>query len=188
MNVFGKYPSKLVSRTADSNTDGFLMKDTNADNNVMKTINYYYNTIKVLLGGYVAEEIVFGEDKRTNGAMSDLIKATETASDMVKYFGFYTPYVTEVIESTEYRKFVVDNKSGNVNKYIITMIKAAIKEVKELFFDEDYRKMLKSASEYLSTHSEMPRNKMKELYSLIPSDKKTVCNDRFYRDTLRNFK
>lgn len=188
MNVFGKYPSKLVSRTADSNTDGFLMKDTNADNNVMKTINYYYNTIKVLLGGYVAEEIVFGEDKRTNGAMSDLIKATETASDMVKYFGFYTPYVTEVIESTEYRKFVVDNKSGNVNKYIITMIKTAIKEVKELFFDEDYREMLKSASEYLSTHSEMPRNKMKELYSLIPSDKKTVCNDRFYRDTLRNFK
>lgn len=187
MNVFGKYPSKLVSRTADSNTEGFLMKDTNADNEVMKTADYYYNTIKVLLGGYVAEEIVFGEDYRTNGAMSDLIKATETASDMVKYFGFYTPYVSEVIESSEYRKLVIDNKNVDINKNIIMIIKNAIKDVKELFSDIDYRKMLKSSSEYLSTHSEMPRNKMKELYSMIPSDKKTVCNDRFYRDTLRNF-
>lgn len=75
----------------------------------------------------------------------------------------------------------------DINKNIIMIIKNAIKDVKELFSDIDYRKMLKSSSEYLSTHSEMPRNKMKELYSMIPSDKKTVCNDRFYRDTLRNF-
>ena len=44
------------------------------------------------------------------------------------------------------------------------------------------------SSDYLSTHSELPRNKMKEIYSVIPNEKRTVRNDRFYRDKLKDFK
>ena len=34
----------------------------------------------------------------------------------------------------------------------------------------------------------MSRQKMKEIYSIIPDDKKTVIKDDFYRNALSNFK
>jgi len=41
----------------------------------------------VSMGGRVAEEIIFGKDKVTSGASSDLQKATEISERMVKYLG-----------------------------------------------------------------------------------------------------
>lgn len=43
--------------------------------------------IMVCLGGRIAEEIIFGDFKRSSGASSDLKAATRIARDMVKYYG-----------------------------------------------------------------------------------------------------
>ena len=39
------------------------------------------------LGGRVAEEIIFGHDKVTSGASSDIQQVTKTAREMVTQFG-----------------------------------------------------------------------------------------------------
>lgn len=44
------------------------------------------NEIQVLLGGYVAEKVVFGE-QMTSGASNDLYRATQLASRLVRRFG-----------------------------------------------------------------------------------------------------
>lgn len=186
--VYGNVPAKLISMATESGTGGFLQQDDDEDDKAMKTYDYYFNNIKIALGGYVAEEVVFGNSKRTSGAISDLRKATVIASRMILEMGMDKPIVKSNILDLESQYLIVDDKRKDINDKVSAIIGKALGEVKELFNDADYRAMLKKSSDYLATHSEMPRNKMKEFFSVIPNCKRTVINDRFYRNALKNFK
>ncbi|KAI9262064.1 peptidase family M41-domain-containing protein [Sporodiniella umbellata] len=43
--------------------------------------------IDVCMGGRVAEQLIFGDENVTSGASSDIMKATDVASRMVRYYG-----------------------------------------------------------------------------------------------------
>ena len=187
-SIYGNVPAKLISVATESGTGGFLLQDDDEDERAIKTYDYYMNNIKIALGGYVAERIVFGDDNKTSGAVSDLRKATSIASKMVLELGMYSAVFKSNILNMDSQYLVVDDKREDSNRTINCIITRAIEELNELFSDDDYRIMLKKSSDYLSTHSELPRNKMKEIYSVIPNEKRTVRNDRFYRDKLKNFK
>ena len=187
-SIYGNVPAKLISVATESGTGGFLLQDDDEDERAIKTYDYYMNNIKIALGGYVAERIVFGDDNKTSGAVSDLRKATSIASKMVLELGMYSAVFKSNILSMDSQYLVIDDKREDSNRTINCIITRAIEELNELFSDDDYRIMLKKSSDYLSTHSELPRNKMKEIYSVIPNEKRTVRNDRFYRDKLKNFK
>ncbi|CAO3626489.1 unnamed protein product [Cunninghamella blakesleeana] len=47
----------------------------------------YIAQIDVCMGGRVAEELIFGSDNVTSGAHSDIIKATDVARRMVRFYG-----------------------------------------------------------------------------------------------------
>ncbi|QGU95820.1 ATP-dependent zinc metalloprotease FtsH [Clostridium bovifaecis] len=49
--------------------------------------NYLFNRIMVLLGGRAAEEIIFGKEKITTGAYSDLKHSTNLITNMVTAYG-----------------------------------------------------------------------------------------------------
>lgn len=187
-SIYGNVPAKLISVATESGTGGFLLQDDDEDERAIKTYDYYMNNIKIALGGYVAERIVFGDDNKTSGAVSDLRKATTIASKMVLELGMHSAVFKSNIPSMDSQYLVIDDKREDSNRTINCIITRAIEELDELFSDDDYRIMLKKSSDYLSTHSELPRNKMKEIYSVIPNEKRTVRNDRFYRDKLKNFK
>lgn len=187
-SIYGNVPAKLISVATESGTGGFLLQDEDEDERAIKTYDYYMNNIKIALGGYVAERIVFGDDNKTSGAVSDLKKATSIASKMVLELGMYSAVFKSNILNMDSQYLVIDDKREDSNRTINCIITRAIEELDELFSDDDYRIMLKKSSDYLSTHSELPRNKMKEIYSVIPNEKRTVRNDRFYRDKLKNFK
>ena len=187
-SIYGNVPAKLISVATESGTGGFLLQDDDEDERAIKTYDYYMNNIEIALGGYVAERTVFGDDKKTSGAVADLRKATSIASKMVLELGMYSAVFKSNIPSMDSQYLVIDDKREDSNRTINCIITRAIEELDELFSDDDYRIMLKKSSDYLSTHSELPRNKMKEIYSVIPNEKRTVRNDRFYRDKLKNFK
>ncbi|KAJ8489671.1 hypothetical protein ONZ45_g13474 [Pleurotus djamor] len=52
------------------------------------SLKEYKATIDVCMGGRVAEEIIYGTENVSSGASSDIKAATNTATAMVKYWGF----------------------------------------------------------------------------------------------------
>lgn len=188
-NLMGKVPEKLCSNAVSKETNGFLLFDD--DDNEMWTKEEILTNIKIALGGYVAEEIVFGQKKRGSGAQNDLLKATAYASQMVREYGMGShPYVTTYLATENYtkggHKLNFENQT-KINQEITTIIDSCLSSVKQIFLIEPWKKLLKESALYLSEHSNMSKEKMEEFYNTVPEDYKTTPDKEYYRNALKNF-
>lgn len=188
--LFGKLPEKVCSSSVSKDAGGFMLQDVD-ENEELSNRESLLNQIKVYLGGYVAEGMVFGENKRSIGASQDLKEATTIASLMVRKYGmsdfsFVSTYLTG-IEGTAQGLLVRDDNQSYYNNAIKTIIEKCVNEVKLIFNDKDWKAMLKTSAKYLVENVNMPKDKMEEIYDLIPQEKKTVINESYYSDALEKF-
>lgn len=80
------------------------------------------NHIMVALGGRAAEEIIFGKDKITTGALNDLQKATDMIASMIGRYG-----MDDVAGLLNYEVLLGDNIGSN--SYIVDRAKKLISEL-----------------------------------------------------------
>ena len=80
--LFGWCPPQIVSTTASSVTSGFIYTHVHCG---AKKLNEYQ--IAMMLGGTVAEQIVFGKECYSTGCSSDLFQATSLAARMTRKAG-----------------------------------------------------------------------------------------------------
>lgn len=187
--LFGKLPEKLVSRTAESDTGGFLMEDID-DSKKRISKKDMLKRIQVLLGGYVAEKIYFGEEM-TIGAESDLKDATRIASKMIRRYGMgITSYVSTYVEGggdDPYGYFVNEDNQYYINQNIKSIIAQAEEEVRKTLITDEWKKMLKESALYLCENSAMPQSKMVEIYDKVAdSVKLSVRSETYYRNVIEN--
>jgi ATP-dependent Zn protease len=138
----------------------------------------------MLLGGYVAEELIFGKENLTSGASSDIEKATQLVSSMFKEEGMgNTPM-----------SFSIPSLQNNYGYNNITQIEEEIKSViiqglelaKKTLNNE--KKLLLAMSNYLADHSYLKKEEIEKLintYSLIHIDYITNGDLLFYRNHLK---
>ena len=180
-----KMPEKLVSKTTETGVGGFLMEDIDKSKNIPSFIDVL-NNIKVSLGGYCAEKIVFGEEYLTSGACNDLERATVLAVRAIREWGFGNhPYVTTYLYQSPDAKTIgrlIRDESDN--EPIKQLFNRAYNETLDLLNTPEWKNMLKESAKYLSVNSSMPKKKMKEIYDNVSMAVKRCHNDRFYRDTL----
>lgn len=189
-NLMGKVPEKLVSNAVSKDNNGFLLMDD--DDNEMWTKEEILTNIKIALGGYVAEEMVFGQKKRGAGANNDLMKATVYASQMVREYGmgskpYVSTYLTTEMASNRGMKLNFDSQD-EINLEITRIIDSCLASVKQILEDESWRKLLKDSATYLSKHSSMSKEKMQKLYNRVPKEKRSKIDKNYYRNSLKNFK
>lgn len=108
------------------------------------TKSYLLKKIRVGLGGHAAEELIYGSDEITNGAVSDFELVTNIATTMVKRFGF-----------SDVGKFSISDDASQdtkmlVDKAVRDIVTREYNDVK--FMLEKYRKSLDTMSELLVTH------------------------------------
>lgn len=192
----GKLPAKLMSVTASTTSNGFMIPDNEDDENFM-TKQDYIDSIKTDIAGYAAEMIVFNSDNMTSGACEDLRRATTTASRMVREYGMGSIYdiaVTTYLKdsnSTNSGMLISDteNELEAVNKKILNFLRDCVRQVQDTLSDGVWHDMFIESCKYLKNNSVMPKEKMKELYESVPEDIRKQCarQDDFFSNSLNKY-
>lgn len=84
--------------------------------------------LDTLMGGRVAEELIFGSEKITSGAASDLKQATAIATNMVKLWGMSDRVGVRTFDEDKNSLIVVSDLSSSTTEIIDTEIKRILSE------------------------------------------------------------
>ena len=124
------------------------------------TREYMEANISKAMGGRVAEEIIFGHDKVTSGASSDIQMATRLAKDMVTKYGMsnelgplsYGDNEDEVFLGRQIARqtHMSEETSKKVDEEVKKIVDAGYKRAKQILTDklEDLHKLAKALLAY----------------------------------------
>ncbi len=77
-------PEYVITRTVDSESNGFTYITLPEE---IITFRLLKDKIRIGLGGYLAESLIFGTENNTTGVSDDFIKLTQMAQQIVREFG-----------------------------------------------------------------------------------------------------
>lgn len=151
-------PEVVFSVTADSNSDGFVLARPEWNYISKKEI---VNRLAVLLGGFVAERIIFGEDNVTIGSSSDLSKATQLATYVLYVGGMSESRASFGNQNMSGTPTVIfDNSSETVNKEAKELIIKAEKLAEKTLIRQE--KLLIKMADYLSDKRTLIKEQVKD--------------------------
>ena len=174
-------PDVVYSITTDADSQGFVYSSFAWKYISRKEL---IPRVAMMLGGYVAEELVFGKENLTSGASSDIEKATEFLSSMYKTNGMGQTPIKYSIPIKE------ENDSYHEFGAVEEEIKIAIEEAKLLAEKTLKReqKLLLSLSDFLSDNRMLRKNDIKLFVEKAISGNVDFIEDGdylFYREHLK---
>ena len=167
-------PKIVFSKTANNDCGGF----THVETPDYESKSFLLSRLVSLVGGYMAEKMVFGEDNMTNGSYSDLGRIMSTALDVVKRYG-----MTGLPVQYSFPDFRVSCdyicSDENQDKIALDLVKTSMTKTEEIL--KNNMKLLLKMGEYLTTNSKMDMIQIKEMVekygSYVPQYK---TKDDFY--------
>lgn len=174
-------PDVVYSITTDADSQGFVYSSFAWKYISRKEL---IPRVAMMLGGYVAEELVFGKENLTSGASSDIEKATEFLSSMYKTNGMGQTPIKYSIPIKE------ENDSYHEFGAVEEEIKIAIEEAKLLAEKtlKSEQKLLLSLSDFLSDNRMLRKNDIKRFVEKAISSNLDFIEDGdylFYREHLK---
>ncbi|UFX83459.1 ATP-dependent zinc metalloprotease FtsH [Candidatus Absconditicoccus praedator] len=117
----------------------------------------FLDQLVTLLGGRVAEELIFGKEEITTGASNDFEKVTQIASDMIMKYGMddelgtinykqreqqdmqvYRPYSEETTKKIDEKIFNIVNEAYEKAKKILQDNMDTIERLAKLLYEKEY--------------------------------------------------
>lgn len=184
------FPEVIYSVVLSEKNSGFNL--FNKDDMYFERRGTYMNSIAKALGGYAAEEFVFGFDNVSNGSASDIRKATIELSSLFKDCGFL-PGTLGTFVSKSFTSIMFDtsnysivDKEDEITKAIESKLKIGLTLAKETLKKENT--LFLKISEYLSKNPKITRKKLKELtakYAVsVTMDELNKNKEEFYTEAL----
>ncbi|KAI1289501.1 ATP-dependent zinc metalloprotease YME1 -like protein [Halotydeus destructor] len=133
--------------------------------------NYHYTKSQMLaeldslMGGRVAEEVTFGLEKITSGASSDLQRATQLATIMVKAYGMSEKVGMRTFDEDRNGLVVVSDLSASTTEAIDSEIKRLLQESYERARNilKTNSRELKLIAEALLSHETLDADEVKQI-------------------------
>ncbi|MCK5519933.1 MAG: hypothetical protein KAI81_02370 [Candidatus Marinimicrobia bacterium] len=176
-------PEVIYSVLTDNNTGGMVFTKIDKD---FVSKDELMNRAATYLGGYVAEMIVFGSEKITDGSESDIEKTTTFVNHMLKRAGFGSvpgAYHVKSVETWD-QLHDIDNKKNDDAE---SLIKAGIKLATKVLTEE--KVLLLKLADYLSDHQKLGKeeieNYVKKYAAKFIFDKTPNVSD-YYRKCLKD--
>lgn len=174
-------PDVICSISSDADGQGFMFSSLEWKYISRKEI---IPRVAMMLGGYVAEELIFGREHVTSGATDDINKATQFLSFMYKLNGMGKTPVKYSIPLEG------DNHTYHNIEAIEEEIKNAVEEARTLAEQTliNEKKLLLTFSDYLSDHRILRKN---DIVPLVKQSMKCRFNIiengefMFYRDQVK---
>jgi DNA polymerase IIIc chi subunit len=150
-------PEYVITKTVDSESNGFayiLLPEEIITYRLLK------DQIRIGLGGYLAEALIFGTENNTTGVSGDLQKISQIAHQIVREYGM----------SGDPFKMNLHQYGGNSFQFTFTdahekqaqaIIESCRKEVEECLLK--HKKFLITISKYLSNNSRLDKVLLKEM-------------------------
>ncbi len=170
---------------------GMVMRLPEGDR-VSMPMNKLYADLRVACGGRIAEEMIFGEDKITTGASSDIRMVSDIARRMVTEWGMseklgflaYDPNEQEVFlgRSVSQQKNVSDKTASVVDEEIRTIADGVYRDAKKIL--KKYNKQLKDVAEALLEYETLTGEEIK----LLCQGKKINISKKLNKTTDSNSK
>lgn len=152
-------PESVYSATTGSDKRGFVFTKMRWD---YVSKGEMRNRVAALLGGYAAEQLIFGDENLTNGSESDIQKATHFVCDMLKNCGFDSCPAAFQNEHPDTNLFLTDNAgilNSKAKEIIISGLRLAIQTLKE------QKPLLLKMSEYLAENRSMQKEQIVQFIS-----------------------
>ncbi len=152
-------PEMIYSVSSDADCHGFIY--TRSEKEFISK-SELIPKVAMLLGGLVAEELIFGNENITSGSSMDLEAATELVSDMLKENGFGNSTIFHAIHDTinekQYHQLAeVEAEMRNILALAKSLAEATLKQEKKALllmadYLSDYSKMQKQEIDYFVKH------------------------------------
>lgn len=179
----GKTPTKIIS--VDSSGGGICyIYDKDRDNEI-STRQDILNNIMISLGGYTAEEVIYGRDSEQLllGSGNDIEEAYEIASNAIYNLGFYGPYKyadSQVTNRGDGIPAGIDNRGvtttvrqvdGGIKSYVKSSIEVLMAELRRqtTVILEGEKKLLANTSIKLAESGVMNGKEFEEFISKFGS-------------------
>jgi len=161
-------PVHKVSIVSRGRAAGYTLKLPDSDRHLF-TRSHFIDDLAVSLGGYAAEELVFGE--LTTGASNDIEKASELARSMVMKYGM-SEKIGPVAYGHESESVFLGKDFGSMRQFSETMaheidievakfMKKALLVAKRVI--KDKRRLLDTLAAYLVEHESIEREEFDKL-------------------------
>jgi hypothetical protein len=180
--MIGVLPEYVITRTVDSESQGFayiLLPEE------IETKRLLIDKIKISLGGYAAEQIIFGKDNNTTGVHADLRTVTGHAHSIVREFGMTDePYKMNIhtYGGSPYQFTFTDAHEEAARKIVLD----AAEEVKACIVQ--HKKLVLKIADYLSDNSRMEKEDILAFAKEYAAKEKIELPTLVNKETYYNFR
>jgi len=178
-------PDMIISSTVDEDASGFVFSKLSWDYVSKKEI---FSRIAVYLGGFIAEEIIFGKDNVTMGSEEDIYKATSFVTTLLKSSGMGGKLASYKVKDLK-SSFSIFDLDDDINAEALKWLEVG-KGIAEKTLKANMVLLLEM-SNYLSDNRIMEKEQIKDMVikhanSLKEEDLIQNADQLFYRKCLKD--